>query len=111
MAPGFASTNWHALLKLYNYLLERKPIPIVRLNRSVILAMTDGVETAIDTILDIPDITELVNRHSTYAIVLGDLYGKAGNKAESRRLLQKAYDLTPSLAEKKLLQEKLAAIC
>ena len=110
LAPDFASTNWHALLKLYDYLLERKPIPIVQLNRSVILAMTAGVETAIDTILDIPGIAELLNRHYTYAVVLGDLYGKAGNRAESRRLLEKAYELTPSLAEKKLMQEKLAAI-
>lgn len=110
LSPDFESTNWNALLRLYNYLLERKPIPIVQLNRSVILSKTAGVETAIDTILDIPNIRELLNRHYIYAAVLGDLYAKAGNNAESRRLLEKAYELTPSLAEKKLLQEKLAAI-
>jgi RNA polymerase sigma-70 factor (ECF subfamily) len=110
LAPDFASTNWEALLRLYNYLLERKPIPIVALNRSVILAKTVGVGTAIDTILDIPNIRELLSRHYIYAAVLGDLYGQAGNNAESRRLLEKAYELTPSLAEKKLLQDKMAAI-
>jgi RNA polymerase sigma-70 factor (ECF subfamily) len=110
LSPDFESTNWETLLRLYNYLLERKPIPIVQLNRSVILARTAGVETAIDTILDIPNIRELLSRHYIYAAVLGDLYGQAGNATESRRLLEKAYELTPSLAEKKLLQEKLAAI-
>ena len=110
LSPDFESTNWAALLRLYNYLLERKPIPIVQLNRSVILSRTAGIEAAIDTILDIPNIRELLNRHYIYAAVLGDLYAKAGNNTESRRLLEKAYELTPSLAEKKLLQEKLAAI-
>jgi RNA polymerase sigma factor (sigma-70 family) len=110
LAPDFESTNWDALLKLYNYLLERKPIPIVQLNRSVILARTADVETAIDTILDIPNIVELLDRHYIYAAVLGDLYGKARNSTEACRLLAKAYELTPSLAEKKLLQEKLAAM-
>ena len=110
LAPDFASTNWYALLRLYDYLLECKPIPIVKLNRSVILARTASVGVAIDTILDIPDIRELLNRHYIYAAVLGHLYAQAGNSTESRRLLEKAYDLTPSLAEKKLLQDKLATI-
>ena len=110
IAPDFESTNWEALLRLYNYLFERKPIPIVQLNRSVILAKISGAEAAIDTILDIPNIIDLLDRHYIYAAVLGDLYGKAGNNAESRRLLEKAYALTPSLAEKKLLQEKLSGL-
>ena len=110
LAPEFEATNWDALLKLYNYLLERKPTPIVKLNRAVILAQTDSVGAAIDAILDIPGISDLVERHYIYAAVLGDLYGRAGNNAECRRLLEKAWQLTPSLAEKKLLQDKLGAI-
>ena len=110
LAPDFESTDWEALLRLYNYLLERKPIPIVQLNRSIILAKTTDVNVAIDTILDIPGISGLLDRHYIYAAVLGDLYSRVGNTVESRRLLEKAYELTPSLAEKKLLQEKLAAI-
>jgi RNA polymerase sigma factor (sigma-70 family) len=110
LAPDFESTDWGALLRLYDCLLERKPIPIVQLNRSIILARTSGVDAAINTILDIPGILDLLDRHYIYAAVLGDLYGRTGNALESRRLLEKAYKLTPSLAEKKLLQEKLAAI-
>ena len=110
LAADFESTNWESLLRLYDFLLEHKPIPIVQLNRSVILAQTAGVDTAIDTILDIPDIAGLLDRHYIYAAVLGDLYRKAGNITEAGRLLQKAWRLTPSLAEKKLLQEKLNAI-
>jgi len=37
---------------------------------------------------------------------LGELYGKAGNRAEARRLLKGLMSFTPSLAEKKLLRDK-----
>jgi RNA polymerase sigma factor (sigma-70 family) len=110
LAPDFQSTNWQAMLRLYNFLLKHKPTPIVQLNRSVILAQTDGAEAAIGTILDIPEISGLLERHYIYPAVLGDLYGRAGNTGEARRMLEKAYQLTPSLAEKRLLQEKLEAL-
>jgi RNA polymerase sigma factor (sigma-70 family) len=107
LAPDFGSTNWQSLLRLYDHLLERKPIPIVQLNRSVVLAQTAGAGTAIDTILEIPDIAGLLERHYIYSAVLGEMYRRVGNIPEAGRLLEKAYRLTPSLAEKKLLREKL----
>ncbi|GGB12999.1 RNA polymerase sigma factor [Puia dinghuensis] len=108
LAPDFESTNWELMLRLYDLLLEQKPIPIVKLNRAIILAQTAGVAAAVDAILDIPGIAGLLEQHYIYAAVLGDLYGRAGNLPEARRLLEKAWLLTPSLAEKKLLQEKMA---
>jgi RNA polymerase sigma-70 factor (ECF subfamily) len=110
LAPDYGTTNWAALLRLYDHLLTCKPIPIVQLNRAIVLAETNSVGAAIDTILDIPGIGNLLERHYIYPTVLGDLYGRAGNAMESRRLLERAWNLTTSLAEKKLLQEKIAAI-
>ncbi len=109
LAPDFDSTKWDVLLCMYDYLLERKPTAVVQLNRSIILAQVAGVGTAIDAILDIPGITGLLEQHYIYPAVLGDLYGRAGNVTEARRLLEMAYQLTSSLAEKKLLKEKLNA--
>jgi len=110
LAPDFGSTNWGALLQLYDYLLERKPSPVVRLNRSIVVAQLEGIHAAIDIILDIPGIKVLLEQHYIYPAVLGDLYGRAGNCNEGRRLLQIACHLTSSLAEKRLLQEKLEAL-
>lgn len=110
LAPDFASTNWQSLLRLYDYLLEQKPIPVVQLNRAILLAQLHDLTAAIDTILDIPGIDTLLKHHYIYPAVLGDLYGKAGNVGEARRYLEKAYELTPSLAEKKLLREKMQKI-
>jgi RNA polymerase sigma-70 factor (ECF subfamily) len=110
LSPDFASTNWNSMLRLYDYLLERKPTSVVQLNRSIILAQVEGVNAAIDTVLDIPGITGLLEQQYIYPAVLGDLYGRAGNADEARRLLGMACRLTSSLAEKKLLQEKMSAI-
>jgi RNA polymerase sigma factor (sigma-70 family) len=110
LSPDFDSTNWRSLLYLYDCLLERKPIPIVRLNRAILLAQLGDLPAAIDAIVDIEDIDDLLKHHYIYSAVLGDLYGRAGNVAEARRLLEMAYNLTSSLAEKKLLQEKMNAL-
>ena len=107
LAPDFASTNWKSMLQLYDCLLEHKPIPVVQLNRAILLAQLGQLETAIDTILDIPGIAHLLKHHYIYNAVLGELYGKAGNIMEARRLLERAYELTPSNAEKKLLRDKI----
>lgn len=110
LAKDFATTNWRALLRLYDYLLEYKPTPVVKVNRAVILAQLQGEAAAIAEILQIKGIQELLKQHYIYSVVLGDLYSRAHNSSEARRFLELAYTLTPSLAEKKLLREKLDAL-
>jgi RNA polymerase sigma factor (sigma-70 family) len=110
MTRDFESTNWRSLLRLYDHLLERKPVPVVQLNRAILLAQLNELPAAIDSILGIPGIEGLLDHHYIYSAVLGDLYGRAGNMNEARQHLQKAHDLTTSLAEKKLLQDKISKL-
>jgi len=107
LARDFASTNWKHMLKLYDCLLEYKPISIVILNRAIILAQLQRLEEAIGIIRELPGIAYLLKHHYIYNAVLGDLYRQAGNITEARGLLENAYELTPSLAEKKLLRGKI----
>lgn len=107
LAPDFQSTNWTSMLKLYGYLLEHKPIPVVHLNHAILLAQLGDPAAAIDEVLDIQGLDHLLKYHYIYPAVLGDLYAKAGNTDEAMRHLSAAKALTPSLAEKKLLQEKI----
>ena len=107
LAPDFQSTNWASMLKLYDLLLVMKPSPIVQLNRAIILAQLGKAVAAIDAILEIAGLKDLLKYHYIYSAVLGDLYWKAGNSDEACRHLRNAYALTPSLAEKKLLQDKM----
>lgn len=107
LAPDFHSTNWVSMLKLYDHLLALKPSPIVQLNRAILLAQLGNTAAAIDAILDISGLDNLLQHHYIYPAVLGDLYWRAGNRDAAYRHLSNAYALTPSLAEKKLLQDKL----
>jgi len=107
LARDFASTNWKHMLKLYDCLLEYKPIPIVILNRAIILTQLGQLEEAIGIVRELPGLAYLLKHHYIYNAVLGDLYSRAGNIVEARRLLENAYELTPSLAEKKLLRSKI----
>lgn len=107
MAATFENTNWQRMLYLYDLLLEMKRTPLVRLNRAIVLAqMAQGAE-AIREIWDIEGIEKLLATQYLYSAVLGDLYSQVGDCNNARKFLAQAHDLTTSLAEKKLIMEKI----
>jgi len=107
LVAAFEHTNWNRLLSLYDLLFEVKPTPVVQLNRAVILAETGDIGAAIQHILAINDIEKLIKTDHIYSAVLGDLYKRLSDNIKANEYLQNAYELTPSAAEKQLLQEKL----
>ena len=109
LSPSFQSTNWQRLLGLYDLLLERKKTPVVLLNRSVVLAQTGNPDAAIEAIHQIPGLEKLLSTQYIYSAVLGDLHLQAGNLDKAKEMLGKAYTLTTSQAEKKLIAGKLSA--
>jgi len=107
LAPSFEQTNWERLLKLYDFLYDTNPTPVVQLNRAVVLAETGAVETAIQTILAIDNIEKLIRTDHIYSSVLGELYKRLSNAVQAKAYLQHAHDLTPSFSEKRLIQRKM----
>jgi RNA polymerase sigma-70 factor (ECF subfamily) len=107
LAKTFSETNWERLLQLYDLLLEIKPAPVTQLNRAVVLAQLGNMEAAIASILSIEGIDQLLRSNHIYSAVLGNLYQRLSNNIKAREYLTHAQKLTPSLAEKKLLQAKL----
>ncbi len=107
MAAHFEDTNWTRLLQLYDLLLEAKPAPVTQLNRAVVLAQLGNIETAITSILSIHGIDQLLRSNHLYSAVLGDLYKRLSNTVKAHEYFTHAQQLTPSLAEKKLLQLRL----
>jgi predicted RNA polymerase sigma factor len=65
------------------------------------------MEAAIASILSIEGIDQLLRSNHIYSAVLGNLYQRLSNNIKAREYLTHAQKLTPSLAEKKLLQAKL----
>lgn len=109
MAASFEATNWERMLKLYDLLLEQKRTPMVLLNRAIVLAQLGKAPEAIRDIWQIPDIEALLKSQYIFNAVLGDLYRQTGDEQNARKYLQQAYDMTNSLAEKKLIAGKLSA--
>lgn len=110
MAASFSSTNWARMLKLYDLLAEHKPGPITTLNRAVVKMQLGLHGQAIEDILAIPDIEMLLQLHYMYSAVLGDIYQCAGEHQMARKYIAQAMELTNSVAEKKLMAQKLEAL-
>jgi RNA polymerase sigma-70 factor (ECF subfamily) len=111
MAPAFNDTNWSRMLQLYDLLLEQKRTPLVLLNRAIVMAQLQQGLKAIQEIWQIEDIDNLLTTHYIFSAVLGDLYWQIGDDHNARKFLQMAQELTPSLAEKKLIAGKLEMLC
>ena len=110
MADTFENTNWQRMLYLYDLLLEMKRTPLVRLNRAIVLAQMKQSEEAIREIWNIEGIDKLLTAQYLYSAVLGDLYSQAGDCNNARKYLTLAHELTTSLAEKKLITEKIKQV-
>jgi RNA polymerase sigma-70 factor (ECF subfamily) len=111
MAPTFKDTNWVRMLQLYDMLLEQKRTPLVLLNRAIVMAQLKQGVKAIHEIWQIEDIDNLLLTQYIFSAVLGDLYWQIGDEHNARKFLQLAHELTPSLAEKKLIAGKMDLLC
>lgn len=110
MAPTFEQTNWQRMLQLYDLLMEAKPMPVVFLNRAIVLSQLAQKSLAISEIMSIPDIEKLLSTQYIYSAVLGDLCLQNGDIPSARKYLTQALQLTISHAEKNLISEKLQRI-
>ena len=110
MSPTFQDTNWERMLQLYDMLMKAKPSATVQLNRAVVIAELGDISGAIESILSIEKIDQLIATHYIYSAVLGDLYKRLSDAVKASMYLQQAHDLTNSTAEKKLIREKLEEV-
>lgn len=108
LAPSFKETNWPRMLHLYDLLLQQNPSPVVNLNRALVIARLGQIDKAISEVWNIHGIEDLLASHYIYSAVLGDLYLRQGDQVKAKKYLEQACGLTNSIAEKNLIQKKLA---
>lgn len=106
MAPTYETTNWPQILHYYDLLLVCKPSPVVALNRAVALARVAG---PLQALADVTNLTGL-DHSQYYHAVLGDLYAENQQPEPARHHYRRAQQLTFSLAEKTLLERKVASL-
>jgi RNA polymerase sigma factor (sigma-70 family) len=102
-APSYGTTNWNQIRALYNQLGQRGDNPLVRLNRAVAVAHTDGTKAAQDEMDSLRD--SLMDNHRYHA-TLGYLHELAGEHAAARTAYGKAAGLATNEPERRYLQFK-----
>ena len=86
-APSYDATNWTQLRALYNQLLLRSNNPLVRLNRAVAVAHTDGPEAAQ---IEIDALGELLADYHRYHATVGYLHELAGKQGAAQHAYETA---------------------
>jgi RNA polymerase sigma-70 factor, ECF subfamily len=108
VAPTFSSTDWRAILTLYDQLYALAPTPVIGLNRAVALAEVRGPAAglaAVDTLRS-SGLDSYYLFHATRA----DLLRRLGRGQEAAVAYASARSLTANPAERAFLAEGLASL-
>jgi len=103
------SADSHAIVMLYDALLQLTGSPVVAINRAVALAETNGPSAgiaALDAIAGQPGIEQ----YQPYWAARAELLKRAGNIAQARVAYGRAIGLEAELSVRQFLQRQLAAI-
>jgi len=108
VAPGIESTDWHAILTLYDQLYALDPTPIVALNRAVALAEVQGPAAGLAAVDNLSS-SGLDSYHLLHA-ARADLLRRLGRGAEAGAAYATARSLTSNPVEQAFLDTRRAAL-
>jgi RNA polymerase sigma-70 factor, ECF subfamily len=108
IAPNFDSTDWHAILALYDQLYALTPTPVVALNRAVALAEVRGPAAGLAAVDDLRS-SGLDGYYLFYA-ARADLLRRLGRDEEAAAAYETARALTTNPVERAFLDTRRAAL-
>jgi RNA polymerase sigma-70 factor, ECF subfamily len=108
VAPGFDSTDWPAILTLYDQLYALTPTPVVALNRAVALAEVHGPAAGLAAVDELR--SSGVHGYYLFHAARADLLRRLGRNAEAAAAYATARGLTANAVEQAFLDAQLAAI-
>lgn len=107
-ARSAATTDWRAIVTLYDLLLRADPSPVVALNRAVAVGFASGPAAAL-AVLDALDGDELAAYHP-YHVARADAYARLGEHGAARAAYDAALALTTNEMEAAFLRGKRGAL-
>jgi len=108
VAPSFNSTDWRAILTLYDQLYAFTPTPVVALNRAVALAEVHGPAVGLAAVDDLR--SSGVDGYYLFHAARADLLRRLGRDAEAVAAYDAARALTANPVEQKFLDAQRATI-
>ena len=106
ISPDYQSTDWEAILSLYDSLILLDDSPLVLLNRAIALSKVRGAEKALEELEQLRNNPTLKSYHLFYS-TQAEFFIQSGQFINAITALQKAIDLAPLKSEKDLLKKKL----
>ena len=103
-AASAAETDWDRIVRLYEWLAELAPGPVVELNRAAAMAMRDGPQAGLDLIDAIDGLDDYHPLHGARA----ELLHRLGRDEEAARTYKRALNLAPNPVERRHIERRLA---
>ena len=108
-SENFSKTNWKRILELYEWLCKISSSPITEMNKAVAVLQVHGAKEALKSLRNITDQKKLETFY-LYHSLLGEINSRLNKPMDAKRNFETAIRLTQSKTEKKMLQEKVAAL-
>ena len=106
IAPSFDSTDWHAILTLYDQLYALTPTPVVALNRAVALAEVRGPAAGLAAVDDLR--SSGLDSYYLFHATRADLLRRLGRDEEAAAAYATARALTTNPVERAFLDTRRA---
>jgi RNA polymerase sigma-70 factor, ECF subfamily len=101
-----SETDWTRIVALYDRLLEWEPTEVVRLNRAVAVAMSDGPAVGLE-LLDEPGLVAALDRYHPYHLVRADLLRRLGHVDAASEAYRRARAHTANPVEHAFVDRRL----
>ena len=108
VAPSCDSTDWHAILTLYDQLYALTPTPVVALNRAVALAEVRGPAAGLAAVDDLH--SSGLDSYYLFHATRADLLRRLGRTTESAAAYATARSLTANPVEQAFLDAQRATL-
>ncbi len=105
-APDYASTDWPAILGLYDAWLQLEDTPVIRLNRAIAVGRVHGARPAIRELKALAAEPAFRDYH-LYETTLAELYFEAGRRDLALAHFESALELASTPAERRLLSRRI----
>jgi len=104
-----SSTNWRAIVELYDQLLLLTDSPVVELNRAVAVAMCDGPSSAL-ALVDRIDASGRLEGYYLLPAVRADLLRRLGQRDDAAGSYRDALKLVGTEPERRFLETRLSEV-
>ena len=108
-AATIDDTDWRQIVRLYDFLEQIQPSPVVLLNRAVAVAMVEGPARALE-LIDTSNAARELDRYHLLHAVRADLLRRLNRFADAADNYRRALALVTNASERRFLERRLSQV-